>query len=158
MRGMREIVTPTSTLEFLGVEIHAHKILLSLPKEKAENMKTQCRDFFDSDSQGTRKTNKEVILHSSRCSSSFSAISFLTTSTDSRKNSKEFKGWKSGFFYESSSFLQWIQYEFMQWIQKPKSLQTKSQITTAPQFDYQSRCIKTGLHGPSNHQGDMVSN
>ena len=47
MRRIRRILTPTPTLEFLGVEIHAHKILLSLPKEKAENMKTQCRYFFD---------------------------------------------------------------------------------------------------------------
>ena len=59
----------------------------------------------NSDSQGTKKTNKKVILYSSDCSSIYPAMSFLRTSTDSGKNITEFMGWKNGFFYGSSNFL-----------------------------------------------------
>lgn len=58
--GMRGVFTPISTFEFLGIDIHAHKILLSLPKEKAENKKTQFTDFFDEQTVTVRELRKLI--------------------------------------------------------------------------------------------------
>ena len=77
---------PKSTLEFLGLLVHSQKMPLSLPKEKVEKIKTQCKRCFSkvtSNSRGTKQIDRVVIVYNSSSSCSTSAIQGFKTPENS---------------------------------------------------------------------------
>ena len=88
----KSILTPTSTVGFLGIETDSQEMTLSLSKKKVEKLQTQCSEILDQETVTVRKlsTDSQTILHRGGCTSSTSSIPDSSISTDSGNDYAEF--------------------------------------------------------------------
>ena len=89
----KSYVEPRSTLEFFGAIVDSGKMTLTLTQgvtpQSTESLPGNPRKG-ESNSQGTKQTNWEVIIHSNSSSSSTTPLSSSSKSADSEINLSQF--------------------------------------------------------------------